>query len=504
MRNLLNRTSLSVGELLLAVAILIGAVGVLVYLLPTPILVLGGAIILLSILIYSIGFFSIVRQYRFLYRLNRVPILVVFLAPVILTFIFIRVFNLSLSVANWVILIALLLSLATYWLIVPAALYQQLREQQEEAAIEGWSSVCVLVPAYNEEGYVGECIESLLAIEYPTELLDIVVIDDGSTDNTYQEAANYESDGIRILQKENAGKHSALNYGIERTSSKFIVCIDADSVVDTKAVKELIRTYRTSSNVGAIAGNVEVANADSFITRIQALEYIIGINMFRRALSLLGLVKVVPGCLGMFDRKLVNEIGGYSGDTVTEDFDLTIGLLKGGHKIYHSSNAVAQTEVPDTWSDLYRQRIRWFRGNVQTVLKHWQIFKDTDFGILHVVMAPYLILSMIVIPGLGFVISAYIIWMLFSGAIIQLIGLLVLFTLLQVLFCTLAILIEDDDLSLVKYAPLTVIGYKQFLDVILAKGTLDVILKDSFSWTRAQRIRQRETTDENRITDQND
>jgi biofilm PGA synthesis N-glycosyltransferase PgaC len=200
---------------------------------------------------------------------------------------------------------------------------------------------------------------------------------------------------------------------------------------------------------------------------------------------------VVPGCLGLFRREAIETVNRYSADTLTEDFDLTIELLKNGCKIYHS-NAVVQTEAPDTWTDLYRQRIRWFRGNLQTVVKHTEIFVLPEFGMVHRVAAPYLFFTMSVIPALGIVIFGVVVWIVIQGAIMEFLGIIVLFMLLQVLLSLLAIHIEDDDYWLARYAPLSIIGYKQFLDAVLLKSIVDVFTNDDISWTSPDRIRQRD------------
>jgi cellulose synthase/poly-beta-1,6-N-acetylglucosamine synthase-like glycosyltransferase len=483
---------LSRSEYLVAATILLGAVLVLVYLLPYEILLLGAVVVLVASGAYTAVYLLIRAETRVLDGLPVSPVWLLFALPVVFSVVFVEVFDVYFPLVNGVLFVALLLSTFTYWLIVPGALYQHISERERRITVEEWPSVAVLVPAYNEEGYVGPCIDSFLDAEYPEEKLEMVVVDDGSTDRTFQEAVSHANEDVRVLQKPNGGKHSALNRGLEETDSELVVCVDADSKVEPGALKELVRTYRSDPETAAVAGNVRVENADSLVTRLQSLEYIIGINMFRRALDVLGFVKVVPGCLGMFERETVERVGGYSEDTVTEDFDLTLSLLKLGKQVRHSSKAVVETEVPETWRDLYSQRLRWFRGNAQTVFKHSNVFTDTGFGRLHLVMAPYFLLSMLVIPGLGFVVFGLILWMVLTGSLVQFLGLLALFTLLQALFCALAVLIEEDDLSLVVYAPLTIIGYKQFLDTLLAKGIFDVLTRDDLGWTHARRVRQRD------------
>ena len=236
---------------------------------------------------------------------------------------------------------------------------------------------------------------------------------------------------------------------------------------------------------------MKVGNRGSLVTDLQALEDVVGITTFRRAFDLLGVVTVVPGCLGLFRRDAIESVGRYSGDTIGEDFDLTIELLERGYRIRHS-NAVVTTEAPDSWRDLYRQRLRWFRGNVQTVVKHRRVLADDSFGLLHRVGFPYLVLSMSVLPALGVVILVVVLWQAAVGSLAQFAGPFGLFSLLQVLLSLLAPRIEDDDLWLARYAPLSLVGYKQFLDAVLVKGIADVLRYTDLAWTGPERVRQRE------------
>ena len=484
-------TRLSRWELLAVVGILGGLCVGLAFLLPFQLFVIIIAIssmvlvfYLSSILIFYLG--ETLPEWT-----ESVPVWTTIIAPFTIAVVLLTQFQVVLPLDTLVLLLALILIFFYYWLIVPLALIQALREEYQRVTVETWPELSVLIPAYNESGYIGETIESFLAADYPLDKLDIIVIDDGSTDSTYEEAQKYASNVVSVFQKENGGKHSALNYGLNQTDQPLIITVDADSVIDPNAIKEIVRSFEANPDASAVAGNVKVSNRGTLITDLQALEYILGINTFRRVFDLLGVVTVVPGCLGLFSREAIETVDRYSSDTLTEDFDLTIELLKRGFKIYHS-NAVVHTEAPDTWTNLYRQRIRWFRGNLQTVVKHGEIFVLPAFGMVHRVAAPYLFFTMSVIPALGIVVFGLVLWFVIQGAIMEFLGIIVLFMLLQVLLSLLAIHIEDDDYWLARYAPLSILGYKQVLDAVLLKSIGDVLRKDEISWTSPDRIRQRD------------
>lgn len=486
---------LSYGEYLVAAVVLLGTAFALRYLLPTPVVVLGAVLVGLAFGVYGVSFLTVRYAQSLPDWVRAIPIWVMLLVPALIAVGFVLWFDVRFTLVSGLIFVALLLLIFVYWTVVPLALHQHLTEDLRTGDVAEWPSITVLVPAYDEEGYVGRCIDSFLAADYPAAKLEIIVIDDGSTDGTFAEARAHADGNVTVCRKANGGKHAALNYGLERATTDLVAAVDADSTVEPDALKELVRTLYARPNAVAVAGNVKVANRGTFLTDVQALEYIVSINMYRRALDRIGLVKVVPGCLGLFEREAVEAVGGFSGDTVTEDFDMTIELLSRGGSVHYSSRAIVRTEAPETVGDLYRQRLRWYRGTVQTVGKHRRVFLSPRFGWLHRLLAPYILLSLLVVPPLGLVVLGTIAWMVVFGSPVEFLGIFSLFASLEVLFSALAIRIEDDvddeSLWLVRYAPLMVLGYKQLQDLIVLKSLLDVLVRSDLGWTHAERTRHR-------------
>ena len=484
-------------EIFISVCILAGSVALADFILPRTIMLLGGIIVGTTTLIFVGGYASYVHRDRVPRRLRTTPIAVFFLIPVAIGFGFIWYFDVVFTVVGGIIFLSLLVFISIYWIVIPLSMFQHYGEQLRTVEIDEWPAVTTIIPAYNEEGYVGPCIDSLLESTYPKDQLQIVVVDDGSTDGTLAEAQKRESDQVTVIHKQNGGKHSALNCGLEHVESDLVVSVDADSLIAPDAITQLVKTYTFHDEPCAVAGNVKVRYTELRLERIQALEYIISIYLFRRAQDQLGLVSVVPGCLGLFERETVESIGGFSGDTVTEDFDLTVELLKQGHRVHYSGSAIAYTEAPNTLRGLYNQRLRWLSGTVQTLIKHREIVSNTDFGLLHVVLTPYMWLSVVGSPILGFVVLGTIVWMSATGSFLQVLGLLVLFLLLECLFGLAALLIENSDegpdFRLLAYTPVMVIGFKQLQDLIMIKSLLDVVLDRQIGWTKAGRNRQKES-----------
>jgi len=208
------------------------------------------------------------------------------------------------------------LSVMTFYIgfILPVGLVETIQHREDIQPTEPYPDVSIIIPAYNEEGYVGNCIESALATDYPDDHREIIVVDDGSSDGTYEEAAQYRDRGVEVYSRSNGGKNAALNLGFYCASGDIIVPLDADSLLDPTAVKTLAGTLQQDPELGAIAGDVRVGNADSVLTKIQAIEYVFSINSFRRAYSYFGAVPIVPGCIGGFKREALEEIDGYDPD----------------------------------------------------------------------------------------------------------------------------------------------------------------------------------------------
>lgn len=395
---------------------------------------------------------------------------------------------LTLSVLAFVHLVAIALIFFYYWFIALAAVYHDLTEHTT-VSLPSYPSISVLVPAYNEAGYVGRTIQSLLDAEYPQEKFEIIVIDDGSTDATLEEARSFVSDLVTVVSKRNGGKHSALNYGMLFAESEIIVTVDADSIVDHDALKQIVAPFERHENIGAVASNVTIWNRDSLVTRCQQLEYSIGVNIYRRMLDCFGIVLVVPGCLGAYRREALKEVFAYDPETLTEDFDVTLKVLKSGRRVT-VSEARVYTEAPSTWTDLYKQRLRWYRGNYMTMFKHWEIVTDPSYGLLHRIAIPFRLVEMFFLPIASWIVLGYIIWLIAFGFGMQVLALLVFFTSIVFLIAALGVQIEGEDWSLLIYAPLLVVGYKQFHDLLNLKCLFDVLSKRELSWTNASRVEQ--------------
>jgi len=257
--------------------------------------------------------------------------------------------------------------------------------------------VSILIPAYNEEAVIVDTVRAALASTYPK--LEVLVVNDGSKDRTPDLVrANFGRDPrVHLLMQPNRGKPTALNHGLAEATGEIAVSIDADTIVDPEAVPRLVRHF-ADPKVGAVAGNVKVMNRNRWITRWQALEYITSQNLEKRAFDLLNCIPVVPGAVGAWRTDVLRANGGFSGDTVAEDTDLTLTIRRNGWKILYDEDAIGHTEVPENVETLVRQRFRWTFGTLQAVWKHRDTAGHPRYGTLGWIAIPNIFLFQIVLP----------------------------------------------------------------------------------------------------------
>src|ERR1043166_7411648 len=275
-------------------------------------------------------------------------------------------------------------------------------------------SVSIIVPAYNEEVNAVKTIKNLLQQDYPD--FEIIFVDDGSQDNTYKiveefadkiATSNHEGRviSIKVLTKQNGGKASALNYGISHTENEYVVCIDADTQLRSDAISELMKKFLFDSVpgnknrcIGAVAGNVKIGNENTMLTKWQSIEYITAQNFDRRAFDLINGISVVPGAIGAFRKEAIEKAGGFTNDTLAEDCDLTIRILRNGYRIVNCSNAVAITEAPETLKQFMKQRFRWNYGIMQSFWKKKDACFNPQYRSLGLIALPNILLFQVLMP----------------------------------------------------------------------------------------------------------
>ncbi len=351
------------------------------------------------------------------------------------------------------------------------------------------TKVSVIIPCYNEEDVIIASLKSLLKQDYP--LLEIVVIDDGSSDRTYELARSLEFDdgyqSLRVLSKINGGKSRALNYAIKEANGELICCVDADSKLRFDAITLLVRHFE-DEQIAAVAGSVYVVNKTSILTRLQALEYIEGLNMVRNGQAFLKLVNIIPGPIGMFRKSAMHEVGYYDHDTFAEDCDLTLKLINKSYKIDFEPDALSYTEAPENLLDLLKQRYRWTRGILQSIRKHrvylWNWRKKPTMSFV----MWYMLFESVFWPFMQLWGELF---MLYLGIHMGMSQLLLfwwlLFTVLDIAGAFYCLLVTKEDINLAWYAIIYRLFFISVINIAKVFATIEEWFNIEMSWGKLER-----------------
>lgn len=353
--------------------------------------------------------------------------------------------------------------------------------------------VSIIVPVYNEGKIIKQSISSLLNLDYAN--YEIVIVNDGSSDDTKQiaeslvgyQGGKYNKVKISLINQPNLGKARALNAGIYYSKADFILCMDGDSQLSPDSLRSAIRHFK-DPKIGAVAGNVKVLNRKRFFTDLQALEYIEGLNMARSAQSYIKLVNIIPGPIGVFRRKALEQAGYYSSDTFAEDADLTLKLLANDWKIYYEPKAISYTEAPVTLQQLLKQRYRWTRGILQSIRKHKKLLFNPTVNFGHTFILWVMSYEALIWPTMNIAANAFFIFAAVFFGFSQLIffwwaGLAIL-DLVTALYC---IAVEKEEFRLIWYAIIYRMFFILIIDICKTMSTIEEFLGIKMTWGKLER-----------------
>jgi cellulose synthase/poly-beta-1,6-N-acetylglucosamine synthase-like glycosyltransferase/peptidoglycan/xylan/chitin deacetylase (PgdA/CDA1 family) len=347
----------------------------------------------------------------------------------------------------------------------------------------GWPppGISVVVPAYNEAAGIAATVQSMMRSNYPGQI-EVIVVDDGSTDDTAAIVRGLRLPDVRVISQANAGKPAALNRGIADAWFDILVLVDGDTIFARNALRRLALRMM-DPDVGAVSGNTKVANRRGLLGRWQHLEYVMGFNLERRMFDLLGTIPTVPGAIGAFRRATLDEVGGVSSSTLAEDTDLTMAICRSGWRVVYEPTAVAWTEAPASLRQLWRQRYRWCYGTMQSMWKHRRSVIETGpsgrFGRRCLVyLAFYQVLLPLIAPvvdlaaiyGLIFLnpfsVAAY--WLGFNG--------------LQLVACGYALRIDRERRRTLWALPLQQLVYRQLMYLVTIQAVMTALLGTRQRW----------------------
>jgi poly-beta-1,6-N-acetyl-D-glucosamine synthase len=354
--------------------------------------------------------------------------------------------------------------------------------------------VSILIPVYNEEKVIANSVRSLLELDYPN--YEIIIINDGSTDKTKQVSETFVgyhkgklSDvKVTLINKQNGGKARALNTGIKYSKSEIVLCMDGDSQLSSDCVRQAVRHF-SDMEIGAVAGNVKVLNRGKFFTDLQALEYIEGLNMARSAQSFLRLVNIIPGPIGLFRKKAIEEAGFYSSDTFAEDADLTLKILANGWKIYYEPNSISYTEAPVKLQQLLVQRYRWTRGIIQSIRKHKNLMINPTINLGDTLILWTMSYEALIWPAMNIAANIFFIVAAFAFGFSSLLFFwwagLVLLDLVTATYCIAA---EREEFRLIWYSAIYRMFFIVIIDVCKLMSTIEEFLGIKMTWGKLERV----------------
>ena len=260
--------------------------------------------------------------------------------------------------------------------------------------LKEYPGVTVIVPCYNEEKTIAGTINSLLDLDYPKDKLNIMIIDDGSIDSTWDVIQNFTKfDNIKVFKKKNGGKYTALNLGLEKVETPFLGCLDADSFVDSQALKRIM-TYFDDKDTMAVAPSIIVDKPKNIIQGAQKAEYDMAIYN-KKMLAFLGGIHVTPGPFSIFRKKVFEDLGPYRHAHNTEDQEIALRMQENHYKIEHCPDAYVYTSVPNSVKKLYRQRLRWIYGFIRNAIDYRRLFFKKKYGTLAFFTLPSGIISVL-------------------------------------------------------------------------------------------------------------
>ncbi|MGH1565026.1 bifunctional polysaccharide deacetylase/glycosyltransferase family 2 protein [Mumia sp. DW29H23] len=344
--------------------------------------------------------------------------------------------------------------------------------------------VTVVVPAFNESAGIEAAVRSLVASDVPVE---VIVVDDGSTDDTAALVESLALPGVRLIRQQNAGKPAALNTGIAAASHEIVVMVDGDTVFEPSTIRHLLIPFR-DPEVGAVSGNAKVANRGGLLGRWQHIEYVVGFNLDRRLFDLAECMPTVPGAIGAFRRSALLAVGGVSDETLAEDTDLTMALLRSGWRVVYQEDARAWTEAPATLDALWRQRYRWCYGTLQAMWKHRGAYvqggRAGRFGRRGLT---YLTLFQVLLPLLAPVVDVFAIYGLIFLDPVNVIGLWLAFLALQLATSVYAFRLDGERLAPLWTLALQQVVYRQLMYLVVIQSVWTSVAGVRLRWQRMER-----------------
>lgn len=256
-----------------------------------------------------------------------------------------------------------------------------------------YPAVTIIVPCWNEEHTIEKTVKSLLSLNYPKDKIKFFLIDDGSTDDTWQVIKTFENHpNIKIFQQKNGGKYTALNFGLANLETDFFGCLDADSFVDKEALVRIMSYFEKDQNTMAVAPSIIVNNPKTTIQYAQRAEYFMSVYI-KKMLAFLGAIHVTPGPFTIFKKEVFDRLGPYRHAHNTEDMEIAYRMQIHHLKIEQCNDAFVYTNTPRTVKKLYKQRLRWIYGFLNNTIDYKDFLLKKKYGNFSLFTVPSGIIS---------------------------------------------------------------------------------------------------------------
>ena len=272
--------------------------------------------------------------------------------------------------------------------------------RQGSIELKKYPKVTIIVPAWNEEKTIYKTVRSLLDLNYPKDKLKIFLIDDGSTDGTWDAILRFSKfSNIEVFKKENGGKYTALNLGLEKVDTEYLGCLDADSIADKESLVRLMSYFEKDKDIMAVAPSIVAINTKNMVQNAQKAEYDMSIYI-KKMLGLMGAIHVTPGPLTIFKKKVFDDLGPYRHAHNTEDMEIAYRMQKNHYKIEQCNDAYVYTNTPSTVYKLYKQRLRWIYGFINNTIDYRNLILKKKYGDFSLFTLPSSIISVFAVSYL--------------------------------------------------------------------------------------------------------
>jgi poly-beta-1,6-N-acetyl-D-glucosamine synthase len=296
------------------------------------------------------------------------------------------------------------------------------RKDLKDKKLKKFPFVSIIVPAYNEQKTLKKTIDSLLNLKYPKDKYEILIIDDGSTDKTWEIAKKLQktSNIVKAFHQKNAGKGSALNFALKKAKGEFVGALDADSFVDPDALIAIISRF-THPKIMAVTPSMKVYRATKFLEVIQEVEYVLGIFL-RKIFAFVGSIHVTPGPFSLFRKSFFDKYGGYDEHNLTEDIEMALRIQSKGYYIENTLHAQVYTTPPKSFLVLLKQRLRWYYGFISNVEKYKYLFHPKTGNLGLIIMPAAFVSVFLVMLSFIYTLFKFIEWLINTIKVVSVLG----------------------------------------------------------------------------------